>query len=468
MKIFVRVDGKTIGLDVEPSDTIGRLKQKIQDKVGIPPDDFRLTFAAQQLEGGRRTLSDFSIRRGSALGFLLRLRGGGPVADAASAVAAWVISHAERVQRQLAPAAGHASGHAPPLGAAAAAAAAAESRRMRSLARGASQWRTDLASCQAAAVAAAEEAAAELASCRAAAAAAEEEATARLASFQTEVDAATAKATRDKEARAVAEAERMQANSTAAIKRKRIGDGLIEDNKRLKAELLDAQREATRKEVELVDARASLGSYAAAALSAGAAAAAARGTVLAPELERAQTGLRVASEANAVLEKEHANQIVQHGNALREAGEAAARLETKAEAAKDALAAAQKGPPVPKRPRSTRSPLSEPRSRPRRSSSPPNEPRPRARRPRSPPPRGRPPTPKQPRLPRSPVSKTGPRARRSRSPPNEQGPRAPQRPRLPRSPLSKPRPRPRRSSSPPPRRGPPTPKRSRLPRSPLS
>jgi len=91
---------------------------------------------------------------------------------------------------------------------------------MCSLARGASQWRTDLASCQAAAVAAAEEAAAELASCRAAAAAAEEEATARLASCRAEVDAVTAKATRDEETRAVAEAERMQANTTAAIKRK--------------------------------------------------------------------------------------------------------------------------------------------------------------------------------------------------------------------------------------------------------
>ena len=68
MQIFVEVDGEAIGLDVEPSDTTGRLKQKIQDKVGIPPDKQRLMFAARQLEGGWRTLSDYNIRRGSTLG----------------------------------------------------------------------------------------------------------------------------------------------------------------------------------------------------------------------------------------------------------------------------------------------------------------------------------------------------------------------------------------------------------------
>ena len=50
MKIFVKVGGGTIGFNVEPSDTIGGLKQTIQDRVGIPPDEQRLTFAAQQLE----------------------------------------------------------------------------------------------------------------------------------------------------------------------------------------------------------------------------------------------------------------------------------------------------------------------------------------------------------------------------------------------------------------------------------
>jgi hypothetical protein len=76
LQLFVRtLAGKTITIEVEPSDTVEIIKAKIRIKEGTPADLQRLIHAGVQLEDARLA-ADYHLAKGDTLHVLGRLNGG--------------------------------------------------------------------------------------------------------------------------------------------------------------------------------------------------------------------------------------------------------------------------------------------------------------------------------------------------------------------------------------------------------
>jgi hypothetical protein len=75
-QLFVRtICGKTITIQAQPSDTVGSVKGKVQDKHGQVVGDQYLTYAGKQLDDSR-AIADYGIGQGCTLELSSRLLGG--------------------------------------------------------------------------------------------------------------------------------------------------------------------------------------------------------------------------------------------------------------------------------------------------------------------------------------------------------------------------------------------------------
>ncbi|KAK7164197.1 hypothetical protein R3I94_002805 [Phoxinus phoxinus] len=75
-QVFVRNEkGQTKTYDVDVSETVDQLQDKISRKESVPKDQQRLIYNGRQLEAGKR-LQDYGIKSGSTIHMTLRLRGG--------------------------------------------------------------------------------------------------------------------------------------------------------------------------------------------------------------------------------------------------------------------------------------------------------------------------------------------------------------------------------------------------------
>ncbi|KXN71974.1 ubiquitin [Conidiobolus coronatus NRRL 28638] len=76
--MFIKIKtltGTEIEIDIEPTDKISRIKERLEEKEGIPPVQQRLIFGGKQMND-EKTAAEFNIEAGSVLHLVLALRGG--------------------------------------------------------------------------------------------------------------------------------------------------------------------------------------------------------------------------------------------------------------------------------------------------------------------------------------------------------------------------------------------------------
>ncbi|PKY41768.1 ubiquitin [Rhizophagus irregularis] len=66
--------GKEFELDIENSDTLEKIKERIEETTGVPPAQQRIIFSGRQLDD-KKTVKDYGIVAGAVLHLELALRG---------------------------------------------------------------------------------------------------------------------------------------------------------------------------------------------------------------------------------------------------------------------------------------------------------------------------------------------------------------------------------------------------------
>jgi len=72
--------GKEIDIEIDPEDKISRIKEKVEEQSGVPPQQQRLIFSGRQM-ADEKIAKDFNVVPGSVLHLVLALRGGGAIID---------------------------------------------------------------------------------------------------------------------------------------------------------------------------------------------------------------------------------------------------------------------------------------------------------------------------------------------------------------------------------------------------